>query len=90
MIGDNAFKPFIGAIVGHGSMKVDGTSVNISGMIYGAQAGLNYAITDNFSAEAGYRYMKSNMEDTITGPSGTATFEIDPIKNWFIGANYKF
>lgn len=90
LIGDNAFKPFVGVLLGYGSMKVDGTPVNISGIIYGVQAGLNYAINENISAEVGYRYMKSNMEDTITGPGGSATFEIDPLKNWFIGANYKF
>jgi opacity protein-like surface antigen len=90
LIGDNAFKPFIGAMLGYGSFKVDNTPVNISGAVFGIQAGLNYSFNENFSAEAGYRYMKSNMEDSFSGIGGTANFEIDPIKNWFIGANYKF
>jgi opacity protein-like surface antigen len=77
-------------MVGHGSLKVDGATVDIAGAVYGAQAGLNYAFNENISAEAGYRYMKSNMEDSISGVGGTAKFEIDPIKNWYIGANYKF
>lgn len=90
LIGNNAFKPFVGILVGHGSLKVDGTTVDITGMLYGVQAGLDYAFNENFSAEAGYSYMKSNMEDSISGPGGIATFEIDPIKNWFVGVNYKF
>lgn len=90
LIGNGSFKPFLGFLVGRGSMKLDGTSVEIDGNIYGAQAGANYSFNENFSVEAGYRVFKSNMEGSITGPGGTATFEIDPIKNWFIGANYKF
>jgi len=90
LIGDNAFKPFIGAIAGYGSVNVDSVDVAIKGSFFGAQAGLNYSITDNFSAEAGYRYMKANMDDTIVVSGRNLTFELDTIKNWFIGANYKF
>ncbi|MBU1218101.1 porin family protein [bacterium] len=90
LIGDSAFKPFIGAQLGYGSVKADGTTVDIAGITYGAQAGINYAVNENFSLEAGYRYLITNMEDSISGPGGTATFEIDSLKNWFIGVNYKF
>jgi len=62
----------------------------LAGAIYGAQAGLNYTVTENFSVEAGYRYMISNMRDTITVSGIDVKLEADPIKNWFIGANYKF
>lgn len=34
--------------------------------------------------------MKSNMEDTIRVSGIDVKLEIDPISNWFIGANYKF
>ena len=90
LIGNNEFKPFIGLLLGHGSIAIDGTSVDIAGMTYGAQIGLNYSFNENISAELGYRYMKSNMEDSISGPGGTATFEVDTIKNLFLGVNYKF
>lgn len=90
LIGDSAFKPFIGVQLGSGSVKVDGTTVDITGITYGIQAGLNYAVNENFSLEAGYRYTITNMEDSISGPGGTATFEIDSLKNWFFGVNYKF
>lgn len=94
LIGNDNFKPFIGLIVGSGSMESDDGSVNITGAVYGAQLGLNYAFNENFSAEIGYRYMKANMEDTISGVySGydySAKLEIETIKNWFLGVNYKF
>ncbi len=91
LIGNNAFKPFVGVFAGYGSLTVDSvSSLDIAGGVLGAQMGLNYAISENFSAEVGYRYMKSSMDDSISGPGGTAAFEVDPIKNWFIGVNYKF
>ena len=100
LIGDNDFKPFIGVLAGYGSATSDGydvlggKSIDVNGAIFGIQVGLNYAINENFSAEAGYRYIKSNMEDTISGVySGydySAKLEIDTIKNLFFGVNYKF
>lgn len=90
LIGESPLKPFVGAILGYGSSKADDGSIKLSGAIYGAQAGLNYALNENFSVEAGYRYMKSNMNDTITVSGVDVKLEADPIKNWFIGANYKF
>jgi len=94
LIGNDSFKPFVGLIIGSGSMESDDGSVNITGAVYGAQLGLNYAFNENFSAEIGYRYMKANMEDSISGEiDGTAYTEevtIDTVKNWFLGVNYKF
>lgn len=90
LIGESPLKPFVGAILGYGSSKADDGSIKLSGAIYGAQAGLNYALSENFSVEAGYRYMKSKMDDTITVSGVDVKLEADPIKNWFIGVNYKF
>ncbi|QOY54310.1 porin family protein [Candidatus Sulfurimonas marisnigri] len=91
LIGDNDIKPFVGGYVGYGSAEVDVYSeLDISGVVFGAQAGVNYAINDNFSVEAGYRYIKSNMEDTINIIGVDVKLEVDPIKNWFVGVNYKF
>lgn len=91
LIGDNDIKPFVGGFVGYGSAEVDDIpELDISGVVFGAQVGVNYAINDNFSVEAGYRYMKSNMEDSITVSGVDIKVEIDPISNWFVGVNYKF
>ena len=91
LIGDNALKPFIGVLGGYTSIKDDeGTDENTKGMYYGVQAGLNYAVNQNISLEAGYRYMKANIDSTFVDSDGVNTVEVDTIKNWFIGANYKF
>jgi len=90
LIGDAPLKPFIGAFLGYGSYDVESVDVDISGIVYGIQAGVNYEINTNFSAEAGYRIMKSNMEDSIDVLGHTLTFEIEDIRNWYIGLNYKF
>ncbi|QFR43013.1 outer membrane protein [Sulfurimonas xiamenensis] len=90
LIGNGALKPFVGAFVGYGSAEDDEGYVDMSGTVYGGQIGLNYAINENFSAEAGYRYMKSNMDDNIVESDINVNIEIDEIKNWFVGVNYKF
>ena len=90
LIGDNDLKPFVGLMLGHGSFNLDDFPVDIAGMTYGAQFGLNYTVQEGLSFEAGYRYLRSSMEDSISGPGGTAKVEINPLTNWFVGANYKF
>lgn len=90
LIGSNAFKPFVGVFVGGNTLDPDDGSSS-TGAIYGAQIGLNYAINANFSAEAGYRYMGSTMEEEWTyGAAGSDGYEVDAMNNWFVGVNYKF
>lgn len=86
MIGEGDFKPFVGAILGYS--KYSQSNLTLNGALYGAQAGLNYAFMENFSVEAGYRYMASSADSQFT--ASTSKAEVDAIKNWFIGANYKF
>jgi len=90
LIGNHDFKPFIGLMIGQGSYSLNDLPLDISGMTYGGQLGLNYTVYEGLSFEAGYRYFKSTMEDSISGPGGTANFEIESLANWFVGANYKF
>ncbi len=90
LIGDNAFKPFIGALAGYGSAKDDIGEIKMNGIVYGAQAGVNYAFNENFSVEAGYRYLKANMDDTVIESGLEVKVEIETIRNWFAGVNYKF
>ena len=89
LFGDAIVKPFVGGFVGYGQYQTDRSSLvdlDISGVIYGAQAGLNFEATDRLQIEAGYRYLKSNMSDSVGG----VAFDIDELKNWFVGFNYKF
>jgi opacity protein-like surface antigen len=93
LIGNSDIKPFVGVLAGYSNIKPDdGESIN--GVYYGLQAGVNYALNGNFSVEAGYRYMKTNMDKTSNETDGsfssTEKIEIDYISNWFVGVNYKF
>ncbi len=88
LIGKYDFKPFIGVILGYGYYKDSLT--NLTGMVFGGEVGVNYSISKHFSAELGYRYLRSSMEDKITIAGTVVTLTIDPIKNWFLGVNYKF
>lgn len=94
LIGDNAFKPFVGAIAGYGFSKTDepvyDSPLTLSGNIYGAQVGINYAFNENFSAEAGYRYLKSEINENTMVSNIDIKLEMDTIQNWFFGINYKF
>ena len=94
LIGEEPLKPFVGAFLGYGSYDLDdslyGQTVDIAGMVYGIQAGVNYEINTNFSVEAGYRFMKSSMGDSIVYSGTNVDLEVDDIRNWFIGLNYKF
>jgi hypothetical protein len=90
LIGNEAMKPFIGVMAGYGSQKDDEGIADISGAIYGIQVGFNYAFNENFSAEGGFRYIKSSMEDTATVYDEDIKVEINNITNIFFGVNYKF
>ena len=105
LIGDNEIKPFVGVFAGRNTVKISSkdsmTDSDISGMGYGAQAGVNYTFNTNVSFEAGYRYMKLNSEKTATysGPEVTyrgnlatltETVKVDKITNLFVGVNYRF
>ena len=89
LIGSNDFKPFVGVFAGRNTVDFD-EGDDTSGTIYGAQIGLNYAINANFSAEAGYRYMGSTIDDSYTEDGGRGNDKIDSMNNWFVGINYKF
>ena len=73
----------------------------VSGMGYGAQAGVNYTFNKNVSFEAGYRYMKLNSEQTATYSGAevtylgypatlTETVKVAKITNLFVGVIYRF
>ncbi len=96
LIGDNAFKPFVGLMMDYINNEIgeDGVTIDVDGMYYGGQLGVNYAINNNFSLEAGYRYMKSNADYSLSKDFGgivvTENVELDYMSNWFVGVNYKF
>lgn len=90
LIGTEKFKPYIGAIVGYGSLTSDDDTVDITGMVYGAQLGANYAFTENISAEIGYRYLLTDMSDTVDSYGTNVNIEVENAGNYYLGINYKF
>lgn len=90
LIGEDSLKPFAGVLLGYGRYDLDNYDFNIDGAMYGVQAGLNYEINSYFSLEAGYRFLKSTMNETYRESGYDADFKVDDFRNWFVGFNYNF
>lgn len=86
LIGSNALKPYFGILLGYG--KYSQPDLTMDGAYIGANMGLNYAFGENLSVEGGYRYMRSDASGEFS--SSGAKAKIDSLKNWYLGANYKF
>ncbi len=98
LIGESSFQPFVGVFAGRSSVNDSKNDLDASGMSYGVQAGVSYALNTDISLEAGYRFMKANMEqsasynDTAYGYPATLkeTAKVDTLTNMFVGVKYKF
>ncbi len=96
LIGEYALKPFVGVITGFGEVKDDYFGIAMTGAFAGGELGLNYDFNGHISVEGGFRYLKTNMKDTVPvyvielGQVRDLDVGIDTLKNWFIGANFKF
>lgn len=90
LFGENDLKPFAGAVLGYGRYKLHDPSFEITGLVYGVQAGINYEINTDFSVEAGVRLMRSTLNETYRYLGWDADFAIDNFRNWYIGINYVF
>jgi hypothetical protein len=86
MIGTYALKPYLGILLGYS--KYSQPNVTINGAFIGANIGLNYSFGENFSIEGGYRHMFSDAEGDFA--SSLSKAKADSLKNWYLGANYKF
>jgi len=73
-------KIFFGASIGYGRIKINDTSSNISGALYGGQIG--YMI--NNKLELSYQMLKSNMDEKVSN----INYEIDTFN--YLLLNYKF
>ena len=96
LFGDEQLKPFLGATIGNGFADISSKNINvdIDGLVYGLQAGVNYELNKNVSIEMGYRYLDADLKwkETISVSNVDVNFNIqyDKVKNWYIGLNYKF
>lgn len=80
LIGTSSLKPFVGAIIGYSTFT--NGNFHMTGMAYGAQAGIDYSVNKQISVDAGYRYLESNAKE---GSSEAKNFE-----SFFASASYKF
>jgi len=59
---------------------------DLSGLIYGGEAGAVYRINDAIEVEAGYRLMLGTGSYTV----GTNKVVLDDVSGWYVGANFRF
>jgi opacity protein-like surface antigen len=86
LIGSYPLKPYLGVLLGYS--KYSQPELMMDGAFVGANLGLNYAFGENFSIEGGYRYMRSHASGDFT--TSASKGKVDTLKNWYLGANYKF
>lgn len=87
-------RPFVGAELGYGWLSVDAPPAfnggDDSGVLVGARAGLNLAITDRAEVEVGARYSAVNLDarlgSRVPGVNA-AHYEVENNKGWWIGFN---
>lgn len=80
---ESNFRPFLGANVGYANYEST-NEIDMSGFIYGAQAGFVLAIAENIDMDILYRYSISNA----TQEEHTA--ELDHIGSVVVGINYVY
>lgn len=85
---ENMFSCYAGPVVGYTRYKESsgGTSLDLSGIHYGAQAGVIVRVVDNVEIETGYRYLIETGKDTFPD----VNIEADSVKVWYIGGNFRF
>jgi opacity protein-like surface antigen len=96
LFGHEPFQPFLGIMAGYGSFSGDegfeGQDIDIAGIVYGLEAGINVELQTNASLEAGYRMIRtgSGMSDRVVVSGHKVDLEIDDIRNLYLGFNYRF
>jgi opacity protein-like surface antigen len=85
-----ALRPFVGAGVGLGQVKLDGGAVHddSSGFAYQLQAGVAYPLNDRLSAQVAYRYLGINDVKLGQGPDRINGAYHD--QGVTVGLTYKF
>ncbi len=80
---DNSFKPYFGANLGY--INYESTdNIDMSGFIYGAQAGIVFSVTDNIDLDVMYRYSLSNATQDDRDAS------LDHVGSIVFGINYVY
>jgi len=81
--GDMNIKPFIGGHVGYMSYELEGAiTADASGVFYGGQAGVAFAIGEVVELDLSYRYSLTNLDDM------PADISLDNTGSIVFGLNY--
>ena len=85
-----AWKPFVGAGVGFGQVKLDGGPFHDddTGFAYQLQAGVAYPINEKLSSQVSWRYLGIN-DVTLNGPLGRINGDYHD-QRVMLGLTYKF
>ena len=65
---------------------------DISDLAYGFQVGALYSLNKNIQLEAGYRFLKTNIDFNVNFPGSTGQLntDVDEIQELYLGVNYYF
>ena len=87
-------RPFAGGELGFGWLDVSAqplyTGGDDSGLLFGARVGLSLAMSERAEIELGARYSVVNLDAELSGKSpaaGTAHYEVENNKGWWLGFN---
>jgi len=85
---DNMFMVYAGPVIGYTRYKeeVAGIKLDLSGLHYGAEAGVIVRLVNFVELEAGYRYLVETGSDTVVG----INVDPDTLRMWYMGANLRF
>jgi len=85
---ENVFMLYAGPVVGYTRYEeeVAGFKLDLSGLHYGAQAGVIARVMNNIEVEGGYRYLIETGSDTVLG----VNVDADTLRMWYVGANFRF
>lgn len=85
---NDTFFLYAGPVIGYSRLEgeASGIELDLSGMHYGAQAGVIVSVIEHLEIEGGFRYLVQTGKDTVLGLDVSA----DNLNIWYVGANFRF
>ncbi len=85
---DNTFMLYAGPVIGYTRYIEEAAALklDLSGLHYGAEAGVIVRLVSTIELEAGYRYLIETGSDTVVG----INVDPDTLRMWYMGANLRF
>ncbi len=91
-LGQSSVSWFIGATAGYAHTEMNGSHLGSKGgFVYGGQTGFMMDISENVSAELGYRYLKQDYTKGVTDNLGhTTELSLNDSQQAYFGIDYRF